>query len=169
MTENVGDRDLAPAVTASTGAVTPDEERWIVVVEDDGRPTEVIAPGGAVAEDAVISDAAVPVEAAIDSDELLYLTGATAVVVTSGGAVVGIWSGDDLVDAAMHGGTRAAGEAMQGDLQLPGRISKKNITRRCRYTEHGRSCTTILVVPEKPQHMPQCPPQAGLSSHTFGW
>jgi hypothetical protein len=62
-----------------------------------------------------------------------------------------------------------AGEALLGDIQLPGRITKKDITRHCRHTGHGRSCATVLVVPEKPEQMPPCPAQAGISPHVFVW
>ncbi|HEY7592191.1 MAG TPA: hypothetical protein VH969_03480 [Actinophytocola sp.] len=169
MTENVGDRELERAMTVPPGLFRPDGENWLVVVEEDGWPAEVISPDGVVAEDVVVTDAAVPVGTAITSVALQHVTRATAVVVTSGAAVVGVWSGDDLVDAALRGGTRSGGDALPGDIQLPGRIRKKNITRRCRYTDHCGSCTRILVVPEKPSPMPQCPAQAGLAAHKFVW
>jgi hypothetical protein len=169
MTEYVGDRDLAPAVTATTGAWTPDGASWLVVVGADGRPTDVISPSGVVAEDVVVTDAAVPVGTALGSPALRQLTRSTAVVVTSHAAVVGVWSGNDLVAAALRGVARGSGEALPGDIQLPGRIRKKNITRNCRHTDRGLSCATMLVVPEKPDPMPPCSAQPGLAAHTFGW
>lgn len=116
-----------------------------------------------------MADAEVPVAAALGSKALSYAAASTVVVVTKGTSVVGIWSGSDLLGALLRRVTRAATASLPGDLQLPGRITKKNITRRCRYTTHGVSCATILVVPEKPESMPQCPAQGGITLHAFVW
>lgn len=170
MSERIGDRDIKPTVTAPLGAVIPHDERWTVVLDEHGRPAAAIAPhGAAMAEDLVVADAAVSVIDALGSEALCSVGSDTVVVVMRGASVAGVWSGEDLVDAVTHGGTRGAGESLPGDIQLPGRITKKNITRHCRYTNHGRPCATVLVVPEKPEEMPQCPAQAGISSHTFVW
>jgi hypothetical protein len=170
MSERVSDRDIAPAVTAPAGPVIPDATRWTVVMDGDGHPAAAISPGGSsVTANLVVTDAAVPVAAVVGSDVLAAAPIDTAVVVTSGPSVVGVWSGDDLVNALLLGVTRDAGAALPGDIQLPGRISKKDITRHCRHTEGGHACATVLVVPEKPDPMPPCPAQAGVAAHTFAW
>jgi hypothetical protein len=188
VSERVGDRDITPAVIASAGTIMPDAARWTVVLDADGQPVAAIAPGGAsVAEDLVVADAATPIADALESEALAYATAGTVVVVTERTSVVGVWSGKDLIDALLHGATRGASRSlpgplgslpsplgslpgsMPGDMQLPGRITKKDITRRCRHTEQAHSCATVLVVPEKPEVMPQCPAQDGISSHVFAW
>jgi hypothetical protein len=170
MSERIGDRDIKPTVTATAGAIIPDDERWTVVLDQHGRPAAAIAPhGAAIAEDLVVADAAVPISTALSSEALRRADGGTVVVVMRGASVVGIWSGEDLVDAVMQGGARGGGESLPSYIQLPGRPKKKNITRHCRYVDQGRSCTTVLSVPEKPEEMPQCPAEAGVSSHTFVW
>lgn len=170
MSERIGDRDIKPARAATAGAILPDDEHWTVVLDEHGRPAGAIAPhGAAIAEDLVIADAAVPIGDALDSEALRRADGDTVVVVTTGASVVGVWSGEDLVDALMSGSPRAPSESFPSDIQLPGHPRKKDITRRCRHTDHGIGCATILVVPEKPEEMPQCPPQTGVGSHTFEW
>lgn len=170
MSERIGDRDIKPTVTATTGAIIPNDDRWTVVLDEHGRPAAAIAPHGeAIAENLVVADAAVQIIDALGSEALRRVDGHTVVVVTRGASIVGVWSGEDLVDAVMQGGTRAAGESLPGDIQLPGLITVKPINRHCRHTDHGRSCATVLVVPEKPEEMPQCPVQAGISPHTFVW
>jgi hypothetical protein len=170
LSERIGDRDIKSAVMASVGAVIPHDQCWTVVLDEHGQPAAAIAAdGAAMAEDLVVADAAVPVIDALETEALRRVGSNTVVVVTSGGFVVGVWSGEDLIDAVMHGGTRGVGESLPGDIQLPGPIRKKNITRHCCYTDHGRSCSTVLVVPEKPEEMPQCPTQAGISPHAFAW
>jgi hypothetical protein len=167
VSERIEDRELGQAVMASVGAILPGDEHWTVIVDGDGQPIAAIAPGGGVATDLVVAEASLPIVDAFESDALRDSTSETAVVVMRGPSVVGVWSGDDLVDAAMHGGTR--GEALAGDMVLPGLITKKDITRRCRHTDGGRACATILVEPEKPEVMPACPAQAGVSPHSFEW
>jgi hypothetical protein len=171
MSERVGDRDIAAAVTAAaTGPVIPDATRWTVVTDSDGQPAVAIAPGGtAVSENLGVADAAIPLVAAIESDALADAVADTVVVVTTGLSVIGVWAGDDFIDALVHGATRDAAGALPGDIQLPGRIMKRDIIRYCRYAENGYECATLLVVPEKPDPMPKCPAQTGISAHTFAW
>jgi hypothetical protein len=174
VSECVSDRDIAPAVVASAGTVMPDAARWTVVLDADAQPTVAIAPGGAaVAVDLVVADAATPVAVALGSEALTYAAASTVVVVTRGTSIVGVWSGEDLIDALFHGATRGATTSLPGslpgDIQLPGRIRKKDITRRCRHIEQARSCATVLVVPEKPEVMPRCPAQDGIGTHAFAW
>jgi hypothetical protein len=169
--ERVGDRDIAPAVTAAAGLVLPDGTRWTVVIGADGQPAAAISPAGAsVATNLFIADAETPTAAVIGSAGQADHAADTVVVVTRGAVPIGVWSGDDFVDALLYGRTRGGlYGALQGDIQLPGRISKQDITRHCRYGENGRACTVILVVPEKPDPMPSCPAQAGITAHTFEW
>jgi hypothetical protein len=168
--ERVGDRDIAAAVTAAVGLVIPDATRWTVVVDSDGQPAAAIAPGGtSMTVNLVMADAAVPLAVVVESDALADAPIDTIVVVTSGPSVIGVWAGDDLIDALVHGATRDASSALPGDIQLPGRILKQDITRHCRYAENGCACATVLVVPEKPDPMPPCPAQTGISTHTFAW
>lgn len=170
MSERVGDRDIALAVTAAAGPVIPHEARWTVVMDTHGQPAAAISPGGtSVTANLVITDAAVPLQAVVGSDALADAPADTVVVVTSGPSVIGVWQGDDLIDALVHGVTRDASAPLPGDIQLPGRIAKQDITRHCRHTEDGRACATVLVVPEKPDPMPPCPTQTGISTHNFAW
>jgi hypothetical protein len=170
MSERVGDRDIQPAVTAPAGAITPDETCWTVVLDSRGQPTTAISPGGtSVAEDLVVADAALPVAYLLQSEALAHATAGTIVAVTRESAVAGVWAGEDLIDALLHGATREASPAFAGDVLLPGVIAKKNITRRCQHTEQGISCVTVLVVPEKPEVMPQCPARDGTGAHLFAW
>ena len=170
MSERVGDRQLQPARTASRGPVLPDASCWTIVVDDDRGPTAAVPPAGTgAAEELLVADASLPIADALGSQALRTLTDRTAVVVTSGGSIQGVWTGEDLVDAAMHGGTRSAGEALPGDIQLMGLPRKKDITRHCGYNRDGVACATVLVVPEKPEEMPACPPQDGIPPHTFEW
>jgi hypothetical protein len=168
--ERVGDRDISPAVAVSAGMVVPDAARWTVVLDIDEKPVAVIAPGGArVAEDLVVVDAELPVTEALRSEVLADAAATTVVVVMKGMSVVGVWSDSDLLDARLRRVTRTTTCSLPGDVQLPGRITKKNITRRCRYTARGISCASVLVVPEKPEAMPQCPARDGLTTHAFEW
>jgi hypothetical protein len=168
--ERVGDRDLALAVTAAAGPVIPDGTRWTVVMDTHGQPAAAISPGGtSVTANLVISDEAVPLAAVVGSDALADASADTVVVVTSGPSVIGVWHGDDLIDALVHGVIRDASAALPGDIQLPGRITKQDITRHCRHTEDRRACATVLVVPEKPDPMPPCPAQTGITAHMFAW
>jgi hypothetical protein len=170
VSECVGDRDIVAAVTAAAGPVIPDASCWTVVMDSHGQPAAAIAPGGtSVTANLVIADAAVPLAVAVGSDALADAPTDTVVVVTSGPSVIGVWAGDDLIDALVHGATREAGNVLPGDIQLPGRIVKHDITRHCRHAENGCACTTVLVVPEKPDPMPLCPAQTGISTHTFAW
>jgi hypothetical protein len=170
VSERVGDRDIASAVTAAAGAVIPDGTRWTVVMDADGHPTAAISPGGtSVTANLVIVDATMPLVAVLGAGALADAPVDTVVVVSRGPSVVGVWSSDDLIDALVHGVTREASAALPGDIQLPGRISKRDITRLCRHAEDGRACATVLVVPEKPDPMPPCPAQTGISAHTFAW
>ena len=170
VSERVGDRDIVAAVTAAAGPVIPDATRWTVVIDSHGQPAAAIAPGGtSVTANLVMADAAVPLAALVESDALADAPADTVVVVTSGLSVAGVWAGDDLIDALVHGATREASSALPGDIQLPGRIVKQDITRHCRYAENGCACATVLVVPEKPDPMPPCPAQTGISTHTFAW
>jgi hypothetical protein len=170
VSERVGDRDIRPAVTVAAGTVVPHDQWWTVVLDEDGQPAAAIAAGGAAtAVDLVVADAALPVSDALGSEALRYADSDTIVVVTRGRSVAGVWADEDFADAVMSGSTRAAGESLAGDLQLPGPIKKKPILRHCRYTGRRRSCATVLVVPEKPEEMPQCPAQAGISPHEFMW
>lgn len=169
MSERVADRDIEAAVTAGPGPVIPDGARWTVVLDGGGQPAAAIAPGGtSVTSSLVVVDAALPVAAAVESNALASAPADTVVVVTSGSAVVGVWAGEDLIDALVHGATREV-SPLPGDIQLPGRIAKQDITRRCKHTEQGRACATVLVVPEKPDPMPSCPAQSGISAHVFAW
>jgi hypothetical protein len=170
VSECVGDRDIAAAVTAAVGPVIPDASRWTVVMDSRGQPAAAIAPGGtSVTANLVIADKTVPVAVVVESDALADAPADTVVVVTSGLSVIGVWAGDDLIDALVHGASREAGSVLPGDIQLPGRIVKQDITRHCRYTENGCACGTVLVVPQKPDPMPLCPAQTGISPHTFAW
>lgn len=170
MSERVGDRDIQPAVTMPAGVITPDEARWTVILDSRGQPATAISPGGAsVADDLVVADAVLPVAYVLQSQALARATAETIVVVTREAAIAGVWAGEDLVDALLHGATRDASLAFPGDVMLPGLITKKNITRRCQHTEQGHSCVTVLVVPEKPEMMPPCPARDGMSAHMFAW
>ncbi len=170
MSERVGDRDIAAAVTAGNGPVIPDDDRWTVVTGGHGQPVAAIGPRGAsVTASLVIADAAVPLAAVLGSDAMADAGADTVVGVTNGPSVIGVWAGDDMIDAIAHGALRGAVAALPGDVQLPGRIAKLDITRRCRYVEHGHPCATVLVVPEKPDPMPPCPAQAGIGAHVFAW
>jgi hypothetical protein len=141
VSERVADRDIQPAATVPRGMVIPDETRWTVVLDPGGQPAAAISPGGtSVAENPVVADAALPVALLLQSQALARATAGTVVVVTAESAVVGIWAGQDLVDALVHGATREAGWAFAGDVQLPGVVTKKNITCRCRHAEPGISC-----------------------------
>lgn len=169
MSERIGDREIEAAVTAGPGPVIPDGARWTVVVDSGGEPAAAIAPGGGpVTANLVVVDAAVPLAAALTSEALAGASADTVVVVTNGPSVVGVWAREDLIDALVHGAVREVSPA-PGDLQLPGRIAKQDITRHCRHAEQGRACATVLVVPEKPDPMPSCPGQTGISPHVFEW
>ena len=170
VSERVGDRDIVAAVTAALGPVIPDATRWTVVMDSRGEPAAAIAPDGAfVTSNLVMADATLPLAAAVESHALVDARADTVVVVTSGLSIIGVWTGDDLIDALVHGATREASAALPGDIQLPGRIVKQDITRHCRHAENGHACATVLVVPEKPDPMPLCPAQGGITAHTFAW
>jgi hypothetical protein len=170
VSERVADRDIRPAVTVTQGMIIPDETRWTVVLDSRGQPAAAISPGGtSVAENPVVADAALPVAFLLQSEALARATAGTVVVVTTESAVTGVWAGTDLVDALMHGARREASWAFAGDVLLPGVVTKKNVTRRCQHTEQGISCVTVLVVPEKPEVMPQCPARDRIGAHVFGW
>jgi hypothetical protein len=146
----------------------PSDAVWTVVLNSDGQPVAAIAPGGAwLAEDLVVADAAVPVRDALRSEALAHASTGTVVVVRRGESVAGVWAGEDLLHALLRGVTR--GSSMPGDGQLPGRIAKVDITRHCQHAEKGRACAEVLVVPEKPETMPQCRAQHGIAVHAFEW
>jgi hypothetical protein len=170
MSERMRDRDIAPAVTAAAGIVIPDRDRWTVVTGADGAPGAAIPPGGGPVLTNLFSvDVETPVAAVVGSRALSSAPADTVVVVTRGNAPIGVWSGDDFVDAFVHGSVRGGSGALPGDIVLPGRISKQDITRHCRYAVGGRACAVILVVPEKPDPMPSCPAQPGIAAHPFAW
>jgi hypothetical protein len=168
VSECVGDRRIEPVVIARRGTIVPSSTAWTVVLDALGQPVAAIAPGGAsLAEDLVVADATIPVRDALQSEALAYAGAGTVVVVRHGDSVAGVWAADDIFSAQVRGVTR--GPAMPSDLQLPGRIGKIDITRHCQHAEQGRSCVTVLVVPEKPETMPQCPAQHGIAPHAFDW
>jgi hypothetical protein len=168
LSECIGDRRIEPAVTARPGTIMPSDTEWTVVLDSHRQPVAAIAPGGAqLAEDVVVANAAVPVRDALRSEALAHATARTVVVVRRGESVVGVWAGEDLLHTLLRGVTR--GSSMPGDLQLLGRIAKIDITRHCRHAEKGRTCAVVLVVPEKPETMPQCPAQHGIAVHAFEW
>lgn len=146
----------------------PSDTEWTVVLDSHGQPVAAIAPGGArLAEYLVVADAAVPVRDVLRSEALAHAATGTVVVVRRGESVAGVWAGEDLLHALLRRVTR--GLSMPGDVQLPGRIAKIDITRHCRHAEKGRTCAVVLVVPEKPETMPQCPAQHGIAVHAFEW
>jgi hypothetical protein len=168
MIERISDRNLEPVVTISRGAFTPDPDRWAVIVDENGRPTSAIPPGATSVPDLIlVLDATTPVALALTSDVVNRLDDGIPVIVTGEATVLGLWTAADRAMAVAHGAIR--GDALPGDLQLPGPIKKKDITRRCRYAEGGLTCDTEIAVPEKPEVMPACTPRAGLTTHTFRW
>lgn len=171
MIELVEDRHIVATVTAAVGGTfIPDATRWTVVVDRHGQPATAIGPGGTfVPTNLVATGSTVPVAVVTELEGLARQPSKTAVVVKNGPAIIGVWAGDDLIDALAQGASRSVGGALPGDIQLPGRIINKHITRRCRYAQNGHECATFLVVPEKPDPMPPCSAQSGISAHRFVW
>jgi hypothetical protein len=160
-------RDHATAefvVTTSAAPERPAPGAWTVLVDAGGWPVAALPPGGAtpVAE-IVVAEADLPVAEALRAPALEDLAAECPVVCVSGGRVVGVWAGDDLLDALMRGPTRSVGSDLPGEIRIP------LVSRRCRFTEDAARCLSPLTVPEKPETMPPCRNTAGLAAHAFVW
>jgi len=156
------DRAVAPFVLAREPA-TRVPGRWTVVVDEHGEPAAVLTPS----DDAdappevgmVLAGGETPIAAvlpALEPDDVVVLTDA--------GTVVGVWAGEDLVDAVMLGTPR-----FTTDVRLPGEVRIPEVRRRCRYADEGTTCQNVLSVPEKPEVMPECGNPHQLTAHRFVW
>ncbi|BEL05193.1 hypothetical protein Q0Z83_033840 [Actinoplanes sichuanensis] len=163
MTLRLRDRATSPYVVARDPA-GPAPGRWTVVVDVHGEPVTVLTPVGAA--DGVPPEVALVVAGGdTPVGEVLHLLDPDDVVVlTDGGAVTGVWAGDDLADAVMAGPQR-----FTTDVRLPGDIRIPEVRRRCRYAEGGTVCHQSMSFVEKPSEPPACGNPHALAAHRFGW
>jgi hypothetical protein len=165
MTEYLRDHATAMFVVSGASTVTPSPRDWTVVLGESGTPVSALPPGDPVAvAEIAVADADTPIEVALKFPAIQDLDPGCPVVCVRDGEVVGVWAGDDLVDALMRGALRGA-----SDTQLPGRIRIPTVLRQCRFVENTASCGSSLSVEEKPDTMPMCPNTSMLSVHTFVW
>jgi hypothetical protein len=165
MTDYLGDHASTMFVLSEADAVAPSPREWTVVVGASGEPISALPPGDPVAvAEIVVAEADTPVDLALEFPALKDLEPGCPVVCVRDGAVVGLWAGDDLIDALMRGTVR-----LSSDSQLPGRIRIPTVLRQCRFVEDAVPCGSTLSVVEKPETMPLCPNTSMLAAHTFVW
>ncbi|NUT94054.1 MAG: hypothetical protein HOY78_18735 [Saccharothrix sp.] len=171
----LGDRDLQPAVEAPAdlplgAAVDRAGGRWTVVVDARGVPVGAVPPGApgspeqplwAVLADlppTVVAGGETPMKTLLASWTIDELEPDSAIVVTAGSAVAGVWAGADMRRTVAMGASRTS-----WDTALPGDITIPQLSRTC------RRCRAVVLFPERPDPMPACPNPAGLPAHDFAW
>ena len=161
--------EIAPVGVRPTAAPL---NRWVVLVDDDGKPVSALAPGTSLARDAlppviIVAGADLGQGVAYSSAAFKEFREASALVLTEGGdggEIAGVVSGPALARAVLRGAMRGgSGPVLPGPPAIPW------ISRSCRHAEGGVSCATMMSFPARPAVMPSCDNQQGLAAHQFHW
>ena len=152
--------------------------RWVVVTQPDGTAISAADPAslgrfaagrtlGSLLADlppAVIAAAETPVEYLVHSWMADEIEPESAFVAVSQGRVSGVWAGRDMLNMVAFAGSRSLWDpALPGDIQIP------LLTRRCRYSAGGVTCTSVAQFAERPDPTPPCANPIPLTAHRFGW
>lgn len=156
--------------SASVRSAAAPPDRWVVLVDDDGRPISALAPGTMLAGDAplpaiIVAGAELGQGTAYSSAAFAESADASALVLTEGnGEIAGVISGPALTRAILRGAMRGGSGSV-----LPGPPAVPWISRSCGYAEAGASCATLMSFPARPTVMPSCGNQHALTAHQFHW
>jgi len=156
--------------TAAVGPPVSAGDRWLVLLDSDGRPVSALEPGAEL--DAatppppiIVASPGLAVNTALTSTAFAQADEVNAVVLVAEEGVVGVWGGPSLAMALKQGP-----HVTRGGPVLPGVPQQIPLMQRsCTYLEHGTLCGTQASFVKKPFPMPNCRNDHNLSAHPFGW
>jgi hypothetical protein len=179
----LGDRQLFDMVevemSATVGeAIEQARGRWVVIMQSDGTTMSAVDSTtlgrlaaertiGSVLADlppVVTAAAETPVGYLVHSWMADELEPGSAFVAVSHGRVSGVWAGQDMRSAVAFAASRSL-----WDPELPGDIQIPLLTRRCRYSAGGVTCTSVAQFAERPDPTPPCANPIPLTAHRFEW
>lgn len=167
-------RELGPQafeIAPVDGSPAASPDRWVVLVDRNGKPVSALPPGTALADGTVpptvlVAAADLSQGEAYASAAFAEYTDAVALVLTENGDgsdIAGVVSGPALARAMMRGAMRGPGSSLPGPPAIPW------ISRSCSYTEAGATCSTMMSFTARPAVMPSCDNLPGLAAHQFCW
>jgi len=180
---HLGDRQLFDVVevqmSATVGEATERAHgRWVVVTQPGGTTISAADPTtlgrfragqtiGSVLADlppVVVAAADTPVEYLVQSWMADEIEPGSAFVAVSHGQVSGVWAGQDMRQTVAFAPSRSLwSPELPGDIQIP------LLTRRCRYSVGGVTCTAVGQFAERPDPTPPCTNPIPLTAHRFEW
>jgi hypothetical protein len=180
---HLGDRQLFDVVEVEMSATVVEATerahgRWVVVTQPDGTAISAADPTtlgrfaagqmiGSVLADlppVVIAAAETPVEYLVRSWMADEIEPGSAFIVVSRGRVSGVWVGEDMRRTVAFAASRSFwAPELPGDIQIP------LLTRRCRYSASGVTCTAVGQFAERPDPAPPCDNPIPLTAHRFEW
>jgi len=149
-------------------------DRWLVLVRR-GRPVSALAPGTVLSKGSrlpgiLVAAADMNLAEALESDAFRQLTEFSALVVTEPSAgqadqpgIAGVVTGQTLAQVILRGTTRGIFGPLPGASSIP------LITRSCGFAEGGVTCATMMPFEARPNSMPGCLNDRGLTAHPFAW
>ncbi len=144
-------------------------DRWLVLLDREGRPVSALEPGAALDVSTppppiIVAPPDLGLNTALTSAAFAQAGDVTAVVLVEEQEVVGVWGGPSLATVLKQGP-----RVTRGGSALPGLPQIPLIVRSCIYLERGTLCATVSSFVKKPFPMPSCANQRHLSAHLFGW